>query len=50
MYGPPAGVVSTSALCVQPVVAIAGKVAEAGPESASVTVLVNVNEPAALLL
>ena len=50
MNGPPAGDETVSALCVQPVVAIAGNVADAGPESASVTVLVSVNEPAALLL
>jgi hypothetical protein len=44
--GPPTGVESVSELCVHPVVAIAGKVAAAGPESASVTVLTSVNEPA----
>ena len=48
LNGPAQPTVSVS--CVQPVVAIAGKVVEAGPESTSVTVLTSVNEPAALLL
>ena len=46
-YGPPTGVVSISAACVQPVAVSSGKVAEAAPEPASVTVATSPKLPAA---
>src|SRR5690349_15457386 len=42
----PVPVVTVSALCVQPVVAIAGNVAEAGPAPVSVTVAAMRSDPA----
>jgi hypothetical protein len=43
----PEPVVTVSLACVQPVVEIAGKVAEAGPEMPSVTAALKVIDPAA---
>ena len=45
MYGPPAGVETVSAPCVQPDRVTAGYAADAGPEPASATALERVNEP-----
>src|SRR5688500_16222521 len=46
-YGPPAGVETVSAPCVQPARTTAGYAAEAGPEPASATALERANEPPA---
>ena len=50
VYGPPDGVVTVSAACVQPVVAIFGNAADAGPDPESDTVSTSFNEPAAFPL
>jgi hypothetical protein len=46
-YGPPAGVETVSAPCVQPACATAGYAAEKGPAPPSTTALESVNEPPA---
>ena len=48
VYGPPAGALTVSALCVVQLVAdSAGNVADAGPEPLSLTVSMRLNWPAA---
>ena len=45
--GPPAGVLTVSAACVQPLVAKSGQSVEAGPDSASATASTYRNDPGA---